>query len=421
MSARQVQKKTLAHFLSTFFFSYGPPKSLGSYWPQTGGPAGWPQSYSSPYFAGLQQFSNGQGLVSNIGYGAVDFSVDSVFTLIVVSRSAMAAALATRAPFANTSLITLAAGVSPTWRNARDYFEVAYAEVGLTVPEEAVRVLESNTFVELTGCPAECTYHSNIFPSACANRLVYIGARDPTNINVCNPPTSFGTSSACTADLIAGGFTLVPPTNIDAFNTQFCKPEWLATKVRGGGRWCGFRSVDAASQGSQHPGRWPDARRRWTGRRRRRVPARCSHAWHQLIKPPPTPFPHPQIQTYFDSKGLALCSRDLAKSTAMAQALQEAFTANAGNPTMQALYFRRFLLYGCQGNFNPLNTGNGYTAAGPGGLLAGEATEWLFSPVEIQDVAPGGYATTQFCLGVNGGSLLPGTDFACTDYGNVTP
>lgn len=176
----------------------------------------------------------------------------------------MAAALATRAPFANTSLITLAAGVSPTWRNARDYFEVAYAEVGLTIPDEVVSVLESNTFVGLTGCPTQCTYHSNIFPSACANRLVYIGTRDSTNINVCNPPTTFSdTSSACTATLIAGGFQLVPPTNIDS-RSPYCNTAWKDTKVRGGGGWCGFRSVDAASKGSQHPGRWPDARRRRT-------------------------------------------------------------------------------------------------------------------------------------------------------------
>ena len=330
---------------------------MGNGWPQTGGPPGWPQTYSSSNFAGLQQFSNGQAVVSSVGYSAGDFTVDSVFTLTVVSRSAIAAALATNAPFSNTSLITLAAGVSPTWQNLKYYYEVAFADVGLTIPQAAIDVLQATPFPALTSCPAECTWHSNAFPSACANRLVYISTR--TSLTTCAPLTaeqftSTSSIAACAADF-AQGFQQVTPTSFNPASSY------------------------------------------------------CNDGWKEALK-------------YFADRGVSVtsCSRNLTLSTTLAELLRDGL-ASTQDPTTQALYFRAFLLSGCSGNFNPLFTGNGYTAAGVGGVLAGEATEWLFSPFVTSDLTPGALATTQFCLGVNGGVPLDGTTFSCTDYNNITP
>lgn len=336
------------------YLRYGPPPSVGNAWPQTGGPPGWPQDVASSNWAGLQQFSNGYALASGVGYSAGDVSVTDVFTITVVSRSAIAAALATSAPFANVSLITLAAGVSPTWNHLKDYFEVAWAEVGLTIPQAAIDVLASKSFPALTGCPSECAWHSNVFPSACAKRLVYTSTR--TGPTTCAPLTQaqFNPSPSCTPDFQAG-FQPVAPTSFDPASS-FCGDPWKSALA------------------------------------------------------------------YFANKGvpIASCGRNLTQAAILAGALNDALKTTS-DPTTQALYVRAFMLAGCEGNFNPLFTGNGYTAAGIGGLLVGEATEFLFSPFLTSDLAPGAIATTQFCLGVNGGRLLEGTAFACSDVNNVTP
>ena len=104
------------------------------------------------------------------------------------------------------------------------------------------------------------------------------------------------------------------------------------------------------------------------------------------------------------------CSRDFALGYKMAAALKE-LLASTSNPVQQAAYVRLFVSFGCQGNFNSLFTGDGYTATGLGGAQATEASEWLFSPFLPKSLAPGGFGTAQFCLGTNGG--LPNAAGKC--------
>ena len=89
------------------------------------------------------------------------------------------------------------------------------------------------------------------------------------------------------------------------------------------------------------------------------------------------------------------CSRDFALGYKMAAALKE-LLASTSNPVQQAAYVRLFVSFGCQGNFNSLFTGDGYTATGLGGAQATEASEWLFSPFLPKSLAPGGFGTAQF-------------------------
>jgi len=70
---------------------------------------------------------------------------------------------------------------------------------------------------------------------------------------------------------------------------------------------------------------------------------------------------------------------------------------------------------------NALFTGKGFTAAGPGGMLAGEATEWLFSPFNTTKLPDKALATVQVCLGVNGGRPDPALDKGCNNTQTSLP
>lgn len=119
------------------------------------------------------------------------------------------------------------------------------------------------------------------------------------------------------------------------------------------------------------------------------------------------------------TKYKSACSRNLTQSVEMAKYLK-GLLASTDDPVLQAVYVRYFLSFGCQSNCNTLFTGNGYTAAGVGGLLAGEATEYLFSPFNGTALPEGkGVATVPFCLGVNGG--VPDPNTGCTDLKTARP
>lgn len=78
--------------------------------------------------------------------------------------------------------------------------------------------------------------------------------------------------------------------------------------------------------------------------------------------------------------------------------------ANTTDPTEQALWFRAFLIQGCNGNFNPLFSGNGYTYTGTGGLLAGLSSELIVSPFLVDLLPSKSYVSIPFCVnGLNGG------------------
>lgn len=48
-------------------------------------------------------------------------------------------------------------------------------------------------------------------------------------------------------------------------------------------------------------------------------------------------------------------------------------------------------------------------------MLAGEATEWLFSPFNTTKLSDEALATVQICLGVNGGRPDPALDKGCNN------
>lgn len=82
--------------------------------------------------------------------------------------------------------------------------------------------------------------------------------------------------------------------------------------------------------------------------------------------------------------------------------------ANTADSKEQALWFRAFLIQGCNGNFNPLFSGNGFTYTGTGGLLSGLSSELIVSPFLIELMPRQSYVSIPFCVnGLNGGQPLP--------------
>ena len=89
-----------------------------------------------------------------------------VYQLRVTTRAALAnasQALAAREP--PLGYATGLPPFPPTWEALRLYYQAVFAEAGLQLPDEALRVLQNSSFPELTGCPALCTFVPADFPS----------------------------------------------------------------------------------------------------------------------------------------------------------------------------------------------------------------------------------------------------------------
>jgi hypothetical protein len=125
-----------------------------------------------------------------------------------------------------------AVGVRPFWLNVKNIAEVTYAAYDLQIPQAAIVLIATSTFAGLTGCGAQCSFaQSASAPSACFPSLVYAGKR--TNADTCLDP-SFRTKPSSYDEAACGvpwnattGWTLVPPTALDAFSKP-CSADWLA-------------------------------------------------------------------------------------------------------------------------------------------------------------------------------------------------
>jgi len=108
---------------------------------------------------------------------------------------------------------------------------------------------------ELTGCGAQCSYApAAAYPSTCFPRMVYKGVR--TSTTTCTDPSTGPAplswdAAACgpwATPTVAPGWTLVPPTAIDATEAP-CSAQWLDV------RFCFFflwdRNEDFGLEGKQ--------------------------------------------------------------------------------------------------------------------------------------------------------------------------
>ena len=276
-------------------------------------------------------------------------AINEVYTLIVVSRAAVRAQM-TVAPLDVPGMNTDVAGLAPTWADLKSLYDYVYAEQGLVIPDAAIAALESHTFRELSGCPAQCSWHAaELYPSGASKYMVIPSVR--TGPESCATPSGYNAS--------ATELVLVAPTALDATQFDYCNANWNIA----------FQAFKAAG-------------------------------WCAII----------------DGNYRSFCSRNMTASVEMARDLK-GFLASTSDPVLQAVYFRYFLSFGCQGNYNTLFTGNGYTAAGVGGLLAGEATEWVFSAFDAASLPSAAVDFVQFCLGINGG--VPSPD--CQAYATAKP
>lgn len=101
-------------------------------------------------------------------------------------------------------------------------------------------------------------------------------------------------------------------------------------------------------------------------------------------------------------RGTGACTR--AASLAAARLLKAQLAATAGDAIEQAQWFRAYLLQTCNGEFNTLFSGNGFTYTGLGGLLSATASEFIVSPFNASQLGPGARASVGFCInGLNGG------------------
>lgn len=85
--------------------------------------------------------------------------------------------------------VSISPVLTPTWPSVRDFFEYTLLkDVGATVkiPDSVVAILQNQSYVELSGCPAQCLFADGLFPSADATAPVVSGIR--LDINTCFPP-----------------------------------------------------------------------------------------------------------------------------------------------------------------------------------------------------------------------------------------
>lgn len=291
------------------YLRIGYPQSLGK----------WTADPNDVAFPGLQQFSNGQSLLLQVGFPALYSNVGRTYSLNVASASAVRRALQAQRfspPFPFRADV---GPVSPTWANVvAGYNQALGACCGVRIPAAVVPLLDAATFRELSGCPAQCTFVATGFPSVAYPSPVVSGPRDGSG--QCVPP--------------AGAGAQVNPTYIDDIS-PLCDDTWKALMAR-------YYAV-------YQPGCTPDA-----------VVAAAK-----------------------------LFAEDLEAAASDAEA---------------AVVVRAFAAQSCSGDFNPLFTGNGFTATGFNGLFAPTATEFVTSPIQWARLPSAAKATVYLCInGKDGG------------------
>jgi hypothetical protein len=170
------------------------------------------ENLSKGSFAGLQEISNGQAFLEGVGFSAADIDISQLFTLNIFSRKAIRGVVLS--PLTNnfTAFEADIPAVRPTWLTVRNFMEDTFRKQGVEVSDEAVEVLNTKSFGELTGCPAECSYSPPNFPSPTNTRAVVRGTR--TGRNSCDLPAG-----------PPGTFIQVEPTSLDPTST-FCSATW---------------------------------------------------------------------------------------------------------------------------------------------------------------------------------------------------
>lgn len=165
--------------------------------------------------------------VPQVGYSDLYVDASKVYQLRVTTKGQLAKAAA--ALEASGRLGAINGGVpplQPTWPAVAAFFEHAFANLTqpLELPQEAVDLLGSASFAQLTGCPAYCTYQVGpAFPSPNQTVSVVTQARQPGD-RACPLPRA-GTAPSTAEELDAA--------------SQLCEEDWREALVSGSGRVAG--------------------------------------------------------------------------------------------------------------------------------------------------------------------------------------
>jgi len=218
--------------------------------------------------------------------------------------------------------------------------EYIFAAQGLRIPSAAVDIIAKNSFASLTGCPTECAYAVSTFPSPCSPVPVALGNR---NGAICTAPSA--------PDYLTQiGSDSVPPSCASSPSPPVIGP-LIAPNF--------FDTKDACKQGFQE-----------------------------------------QFNSF---SAISESETPNACPVAQAKALVAALATTSDSLT-QAYAFRAFLLQPCVGDFNTLNTFNGFTATGFSGLFSAEGGEVVVSRFNSSFVPAWSKAEINFCINAfNGG------------------
>jgi hypothetical protein len=272
-------------------------------------------------FPGLQTISNGQALLTSIGFASNFLRTDLSFTLTVVSAKAIRRLLDRQTP----RLFGFGASFGPAPPTGSNLIKAYNAAFGLNIPPSVGSILSETSFADLTGCPAECDYIDPNFPTT-GFVPVLPGTRDPVS-RVCQPKDG------------AEGFDLTAPSFFE-IDAGLCNKVWNDAQKR-------FSEISGET---------------------------CSYA--KVVE------------------GAGQLATDLE---------------NASSDKDKAIIVRAFAENGCFGDFNPLNTFNGYTATGFGGLFAQTVSEFISSPFDWAKLPKQAYRVIDFCIsGKNGGRPVGG-------------
>ena len=310
------------------------------------------QNYSTPTFAGVQEMSNGQALLENIGWPGNYANISKVYSLNIVSRRALRELIYSKEhndvyrQYFRANVLP----IRPTWSNVRDYFEYIYSDINLQIPDEVVQMLNDLTDEQLIGCPAQCAYANAYFPgSGPLSVPISIYDRNATT-GAC--PTREEVKSAYGTDV-----TLMSPTAV-VESGPLCVGITIDNKVYDwNSKYAAMKAATAEPNG--------------------------------------------------------FCSYPSLKSAGVF--LKQKIDESAGDVPAQAQWFRAYLMQSCPGAFNTLFAGNGITFTGTGGLLSPTSSEYIASPFNMSSLPESAKASISFCVnGLNGGK--PTADGICPSH-----
>ena len=149
----------------------GYPESFGFFTPSRAA------TISQPNFPGLDNPSNGFGLLQTIGYDPEYIEIDRVYVLSVFDARDVDELVKSQ----NASAYPFHADIGPiqpTWDALKEYYEWVYDDLGLVIPEDVIEILKNTSFMTLTGCPSRCSYTSLNFPSENMTTPIFSRARE---------------------------------------------------------------------------------------------------------------------------------------------------------------------------------------------------------------------------------------------------